>query len=69
MDIQEDPNALHEAKILRLDPSKAARELGWQPRLGFEDTLSLTADWYVRWAAGEDPATITRTQIETYAKS
>ena len=69
LDIQEDPNALHEAKILRLDPSKAARELGWQPRLDFEDTLSLTADWYARWAAGEDPATITRTQIETYAKS
>lgn len=69
IDIQENPNALHEAKILRLDADKAQRELGWHPRLGFEDTLTLTADWYARWANGEPASAITRSQIEAFTQS
>lgn len=37
---------LHEATYLKLDSSKARAFLGWKPRLGFEATLQLTADWY-----------------------
>jgi CDP-glucose 4,6-dehydratase len=37
---------LHEAGILKLDSSKAKIELGWQPKLSFEQAINLTADWY-----------------------
>lgn len=69
LDVQENPNAPHEAKILRLDASKAERELGWQPRLGFEETVSLTADWYARWHKGEPVSAITASQIEAFSQS
>lgn len=35
-----------EAKVLRLDWSKAARELGWGPAWNLDETLRMTADWY-----------------------
>jgi CDP-glucose 4,6-dehydratase len=36
----------HEAKILRLDCSKAARELDWRPVWPAEDTIRHTIAWY-----------------------
>ncbi len=44
-----EPNAVHEAKLLMLDISKARFQLKWQPRLNLEQTLALTADWYLRY--------------------
>ena len=41
-----DPNAPHEAKLLRLDSKKARSELGWQPRLDLGGALALTAGFY-----------------------
>ena len=41
-----DPNALHEAKILMLDVSKAKFHLGWEPRLNIDQTIELTVEWY-----------------------
>lgn len=35
-----------EASLLNLDITKAGKELGWTPRLNFEDTVHITADWY-----------------------
>lgn len=35
-----------EASLLNLDITKAGVELGWVPRLNFEDTINITADWY-----------------------
>jgi len=67
--IQANKNAPHEAKFLRLNASKAETQLGWQPKLGFEQTVALTADWYARWARGEDVRAITEQQIETYRTS
>jgi CDP-glucose 4,6-dehydratase len=57
---------LHEAKMLRLDCTKARLGLGWVPRLGFDECIGLTADWYGGWAAGRDPATLTLDQIAAY---
>jgi CDP-glucose 4,6-dehydratase len=37
---------LHEATFLKLDSSKARTLLGWRPRLGFDDALKMTVDWY-----------------------
>lgn len=64
--VQGNTNAPHEAKLLRLDASKAQNELGWQPKLGFEETVSFTADWYARWSRGEPARAITEQQISAY---
>lgn len=41
-----DPNALHEAKLLMLDISKAKFQLGWEPRMDIEQTVEMTVEWY-----------------------
>jgi CDP-glucose 4,6-dehydratase len=58
--------APHEAKILRLDAGLAGRRLGWHPRLDFDQTMRMTADWYRGWAEGADCAALTRAQIDSY---
>jgi CDP-glucose 4,6-dehydratase len=58
---------LHEAKLLRLDSSKA-RQLGWQPKLSFEQTVAMTAGWYAAWAAGSDVGGLCQSQIHDYMK-
>jgi len=58
---------LHEAKLLRLDSSKAASMLGWRPVLNLTSSLEMTVDWYRRYY--EDPGSIysiTIKQIERY---
>jgi CDP-glucose 4,6-dehydratase len=39
-------NKPHEAKLLKLDISKAQRELSWNPKLDLTQTLNMTAAWY-----------------------
>lgn len=43
------PNALHEAKLLMLDITKAHVRLGWQPRMNISQCIKLVADWYKRY--------------------
>ena len=57
----------HEAKLLRLDSSKAASELHWQPAWSLDQALDCTVDWYRRWYAGEPAAYLARLQIERYS--
>lgn len=38
--------ALHEAKLLLLDSSKAKQTIGWQPKLDARTAIRWTADWY-----------------------
>lgn len=40
---------LHEAQILKLDITKAQRELNWHPILNFDETLDWTAEWYLHY--------------------
>ena len=57
----------HEAGYLKLDCSKAARELGWTPTTGFGEALTWTSEWYKAWAAGSsDLRKLTLDQIERY---
>jgi CDP-glucose 4,6-dehydratase len=35
-----------EASLLNLDITKAGQQLGWTPRLSFEETVNITTDWY-----------------------
>ena len=44
-----EPDALHEAKLLMLDISKAKFRLGWEPKMNLLQTIALTADWYKRY--------------------
>ena len=58
----------HEAHYLRLDTTRARELLGWRPRLGFDETIAWTADWYRGWAAGEDVRAITAAQIAAFVE-
>lgn len=57
---------VHEAKLLRLDCTRARVELGWQPALTFDDCIRLTADWYGVWAKGRPAAAICDEQFDFY---
>jgi CDP-glucose 4,6-dehydratase len=53
-DVTPDANALHEARALRLDNSKARERLGWTPLLTLDETVTMTVDWYR--TVHEDPS-------------
>lgn len=63
-----DPNAadLHEAKLLRLDVTRARALLGWRPAIDFTQTVRFTADWYGGWANGHSALDLCQTQIAAY---
>jgi len=52
-----------ESVVLRLDSSKAAQRLGWRPRLGTQEAVGWTVDWYRRFLAGEPAAALVDEQI------
>lgn len=56
----------HEAGILKLDVSKAARLLGWQPRWSLETALAKTIAWHMAWKRGADMATVSLEQIDAF---
>jgi CDP-glucose 4,6-dehydratase len=56
----------HEAQMLKLDWSKAAQALHWNPTLSLTEALRFTADWYQRWGAGEDMRQFTFQQIQQF---
>jgi CDP-glucose 4,6-dehydratase len=62
----ENPNKRHEAKMLRLDCTKAKTELGWRPRLNFEQSIRNTVRWYERWMEAEPAIEVMREQINEY---
>jgi CDP-glucose 4,6-dehydratase len=58
--------SLHEAKLLRLNVTKAAKLLDWKSTYGFEVTVSKTIEWYRAELAGECMKTYTEKQIVDY---
>lgn len=36
----------HEAGILRLNINKSKKNLGWEPKLSFDEAIEMTVDWY-----------------------
>jgi len=64
--VQDDARHAHEEAELRLDARKATDELGWRPRLPFDDAIEWTADWYREHAAGESARELCSAQIERY---
>jgi len=69
VEIDEGPHP-HENPALRLNSAKARDRLGWQPRLGLEDALGWTFDWYRGFADNaENEGTaraLTLAQIEAF---
>lgn len=54
----------HEAGLLKLDITKARRELGWTPRLSAQDAVNWTVEWYKK--PEKDIAAYTFRQISEY---
>ncbi len=63
---QDQQPAVHEAGQLRLDWSKAARELDWQPQFSIDEALSFTVSWYATWSSGVSMRDFTLGQIAEY---
>ena len=62
-----DPNAPHEATILRLAIDKTLRDLPWRPSWDTRETLRRTAEWYREYLSGERPMReVSLEQIECY---
>jgi CDP-glucose 4,6-dehydratase len=61
------PSPLKEANFLKLDIAKSTMLLGWRPRLGFERTIGLTAEWYRGFHRdGRAASSLVTRQIEAY---
>jgi CDP-glucose 4,6-dehydratase len=56
----------HEAQELALDSGKAISELGWRPRLSFEQAVTWTVRWHRQLLAGGEARAITRDDIDRY---
>lgn len=59
-----DPNAPHEAALLRLDSTKSRTKLNWRPRFDARTAITRTVEWYRH--AGANALPYTRGQIENY---
>ena len=55
----------HETGVLRLDSTKSRRQLGWKPRLQFEEAVQWTVDWYQRLSR-DGARTLTGSQIAAF---
>jgi len=44
--VEETEGQPHEAGLLKLDISKAIKELKWQPKMNAQQAVSMTMDWY-----------------------
>jgi CDP-glucose 4,6-dehydratase len=62
----QESQSVPETAELRLDAALAETSLGWSPRLDLEETIQWTAEWYTKYASGEDPRDLTLSQISTY---
>jgi len=64
--VEPDAANLHEAHLLRLDCSKARRELGWEPVLELEQTIAWIADWYRSFYEGRDMRELSLEQLQNF---
>ena len=57
---------LHEANLLKLDSSKARRQLNWQPVWRLQTALQKTLEWHEAWRNSEDMRAVSLAQIDDY---
>jgi CDP-glucose 4,6-dehydratase len=63
VDKEENP---HEAGYLKLDCSKAAVKLNWQPNWNLEYTIDSIVHWHQNWLLGNNVQQLCMKEIETY---
>ncbi|MCD6017221.1 MAG: rfbG [Bacteroidetes bacterium] len=69
IDASKTSEKLHEAGLLKLDITKAVNQLGWKPKLNFEDTIRYTIDGYLDELNSANNIYNCRVkQIESYCK-
>ncbi len=56
----------HEANYLKLDSSKACKQLNWHPRWSLQTALQKTLAWHEAWRKSEDMRSVTLAQIAAY---
>lgn len=56
----------HEAKILKLDISKARTKLGWSPKMRLTQAVEWVVEWYKAYQEKKDLREITQAQIARY---
>ena len=56
----------HEAGLLNLNSSKARSQLHWKDKLGFEESVRWTTDWYKDVYSGLSPIEATKRNIENF---
>ncbi len=59
---------VHEARLLKLDSTKARERLGWHARYSLGETLEKIVTWHEQALSGEDMRTICNQTIVDYAK-
>jgi CDP-glucose 4,6-dehydratase len=55
-----------EARLVKLDASKARGRLGWRPRWTLERAVDRIVEWYSAYAQGKDLRAVTLEQIEAF---
>lgn len=63
-EMQPQAGAPHEAGLLKLDSSKAQRQMGWSPVWNWTDAVATTAEWYSHFH--EKGAVRTRRDLDDY---
>jgi CDP-glucose 4,6-dehydratase len=61
-------NQPHEARLLKLDCSKAKARLGWSPNWDLSRALQEVVDWYRAFKQGVDMSALTLKQINCYTQ-
>jgi CDP-glucose 4,6-dehydratase len=65
--VERPEDAVHEARLLRLDCSKATQELQWKPKWNAAEAIEQTIEWYrLVLDEGRAPLEVTRSQLSTY---
>ena len=67
--ISDETDQPHEARLLKLDISKAKARLKWEPKWNLDKALKSIVDWDQLWISGEDMKKISLNQINNYELS
>lgn len=62
----ESDNSMHEAKILKLDCSKAVEKLGWNPKFNQIKAIENSALWYKEYMSGVDIKNYCDGELDNY---
>lgn len=66
--VEKDAENLHEAGLLRLDCSKARKELNWHPAIELEQAMGWIADWYRCYYDRRDVEAISAQQLDAFQR-